>query len=135
MANKDPVLEKTIPDLPENRKNGQNQHASRPSAKWKSIMPPQPSPLTIASLHNTAKSEKPEEKKSEAQKLAERTNLADRLSNATIQNNLELVKKLVDEDGVHPNEKDSCGRTPLVYARFMGRKEILEFFKSRMKPI
>jgi len=91
--------------------------------------------LRSPSLHNTAKSEKPEEKKSEAQKLAERTNLADRLSNATIQNNLELVKKLVDEDGVHPNEKDSCGRTPLVYARFMGRKEILEFFKSRMKPI
>ena len=128
-------LEKTIPDLPEN-KGGKSKRSSRPPAKWKYFQVTPVEAPSIEPISKTVKQNpgsKQEEKKQDSEadeKL--KTDLADRLVNATIQGNFKKVNELVAE-GADPNEKDSNGKTAMQYAGFMGRKQIIEFFRSLEK--
>lgn len=125
-------LERTIPDLPENR-GGKSKRSSSPPAKWKSFQVTPVEAPSIEPISKTVKQNpgpKQEERKQDSEadeKL--KTDLADRLVNATIQGNFQKVNELVKE-GADPNEKDSNGKTAMQYAGFMGKKQILEFFKS-----
>lgn len=125
-------LEKTIPDLPENRDNGKS-NPSRPPAKWRSFqMTPKEAP-SIEPISKTVKQnpgpEQEEKKQNPGMDEKVKQDLADRLVNAAIQGNFQKVNELVAE-GADPNEKDSNGKTAMQYADFMGKKQILEFFKS-----
>jgi len=123
-------LEKTIPDLPENKNKNRS---SKPPAKWR---PFQVTPREASSIEPINKNfrqnpgpEQKEKKQHAVQNERFKQDLADRLVNATIQGDLSKVRVLVDE-GADPNEKDTNGKTAMQYAGFMGRKAVLEFFES-----
>ena len=85
---------------------------------------------------NKAVKSNPESKREERKPDGEvdekvKQDLADRLGHATTQGDFDKVRELVEEKGADPNVKDSTGKTAMQYASFMGKKEILEFFKSK----
>lgn len=133
-GDKKPDLERTIPDLPENRRN---QRSSRTPAGWK---PFQITPKTLSNIEPLNKKTKsnPGPKQEEQKQEAEadervKQDLADKLGHATTQGDFDKVRELVEDKGADPNAKDSNGKTAMQYAGFMGRKEILEFFQSKAR--
>jgi len=117
-------LEKTIPDLPENRRS------SKPPAKWRPVLrPSQPPPFEPL---NKTKEPEQVEKVEETERQKPKRKLSKQyldvvLDNTVVQGKLGRVKSLIEVDGAVPTEKN------VKTARFLQHNEIAEYLESQIE--
>jgi len=119
-------LEKTIPDLPDNR----NRPSKQP-ARWKPVLrPSQPPPFEPLNKMKEPRQDEKIEENTEQQKS--KRNLPKQyldmvLDNMIVQGNMEKVKELIEIEGAVPTEKN------VKTAKFVQQAEIAEYLESQIE--